>query len=458
MGDRGEAENLYVGIDVGGTKIQASLVLECGTIVAGRKCATPRDGEADEVLSAIEETVETLLHEEGLDSGDLAAVGIAVPGVTDPGRGRVIITPNMNLTGVEIVPRLEDRLGVVVVLGNDTNLGTLGERWLGAARGSSSVFGIFVGTGIGGGFVRKTKLWRGHRESAGEIGHTVIRIGGPACACGNHGSLEALAGRWAIERDIRKAVAAGRKTVLTELLDGDLSQIRSGALRQAIGRKDRLVTRVMRRASEVLGQACVVVFHLLDPEVIVLGGGVVEACGDFMLPIVEEVIKAVRLPGSREGGEVYLSPLGDDAVVVGAVALARWQIGRSPFNRDFAAGPHYDEIGQAAPGQITVGDETYKRDIVIRVSGEVKKWRREAASESGKRGHEIRPADLARACRGGPQVLVVGTGESGDLKLTKESQAYLRRRAIEVHVLCVPEAIDLYNKVEQRKAALIHVG
>ena len=155
------------------------------------------------------------------------AMGVAIPGVVDPELGRIVVTPNMTLTGVALGSHLEARFHVPVALGNDCNLGALGETWLGSARRASSALGIFVGTGIGGGFVRKGKLWRGAREAAGEIGHIVMQIGGPKCGCGNHGCLEALASRTAIENQLRAAVGAGRQTVLTELLGGDLQVIRS---------------------------------------------------------------------------------------------------------------------------------------------------------------------------------------------------------------------------------------
>ena len=197
-------------------------------------------------------------------------------------------------------------------------------------------------------------MWRGARESAGEIGHIVMQIGGPKCGCGNRGCLEALASRTAIERHIREALAAGRTSVLTELTGGDLSVIRSGSLRRAIQADDALVCDILRRAAEVLGYACLTVRHLIDPEVIVLGGGVVEACSDFLMPIVENIVGNDRLPGARDGGQVRLSALGDDAVVLGAVALARKRVGRSPFKKRFHVAPRYPEIVSAAGGEITV--------------------------------------------------------------------------------------------------------
>ena len=324
-------EQLYVGVDVGGTKIQASLISENGTIIASLRCPTPRQADPDQILTTIEKAVRKVLKKGNVEASSLAAFGIAIPGVVDPKKGKVIVTPNMNFSGAKVVKYLEDKFPVQVVLGNDCNLGTLGEAWLGAARDAQSAVGILVGTGIGGGFVQKGKIWQGARESAMEIGHMIMKIGGPLCGCGNQGCYEAMAGRLAIERDIREQVAKGRQTVLTEILDGDLSRIRSGALKTALSREDEVAMEVVQQAAEVLGYGCITVRHLLDPEVIVLGGGVMEACSDFILPIVEKIVASDKLAGAREGGNVVLSTLGDDAVVLGAVALARRKVGRNPF-------------------------------------------------------------------------------------------------------------------------------
>jgi glucokinase len=316
-------ESLYVGVDVGGTKIVAALVRPSGEIVARSRSRSPRDGGPQATLAVIQESVAAVLAEGGVGPGDLAAVGIGIPGVVDPAAGRVVVTPNMNLSGTLVAGPLGERFRVPVAIGNDVNLGMLGEAWLGAARSASSAVGIFVGTGIGGGIIIDGRLVRGARETAGEIGHMVMQIDGPTCGCGNRGCLEALASRTAIERDLRAAVAAGAETVLRAAILEGPGPIRSKKLRRAIEEGDALAQRIVRRAAEVIGLACLNVRHLVDPEVIVLGGGVIEACGDFMMPVIEAVVAGDALAAARPGGAVVRSALGDDAVVLGAAALAR---------------------------------------------------------------------------------------------------------------------------------------
>jgi len=451
------SERLYLGVDVGGTKVQASLVTESGGIIGRQRCRTPREGGPEETVKAIETSIRDVVKKAEFDIDDVAAVGLAIPGVVDPDAGHVVVTPNMNLSGVTIGSLLEDRLEVPVAVGNDCNLGALGEKWLGSARDAQSVMAILVGTGIGGGFVQQGKLWRGAREAAGEIGHIVMQIGGPKCGCGNRGCLEALASRSAIERDIREAIAAGKPSALPALIGGDLSVIRSGAIRRALAAGDELVTEILRRATEVLGYACLTVRHLIDPEVIVLGGGLVEACGDFMMPIVEQVVEADRLPGARPGGRVLASALGDDAVVLGAVALARKQAGRNPFKKKFSVCPKYPQIRWISFGKIEVDKKSCDYDVYLRVSGKVKKRDKTLARQLYDSSHTVGPEELEKVCQGGPEVLFVGSGASGQIEVNQAARQFLQQRRIRCEVLPTPEAIKAYNKSTQRRAALIHV-
>lgn len=446
----------YLGIDIGGTKILAALADETGTIAARLRTSTPRTGPPEEVLAAVAGLVDRLLGQARLRPQRLRAMGIAVPGVVDPKKGYVVVTPNMNLSGVEIVPWLTSRYHVPVALGNDCNLGTLGEAWLGAARRARSAFGMFVGTGIGGGFVRKGKLWRGAREAAGEIGHIVMQPqGGLRCGCGNTGCLETLASRSAIENQIRAAVAAGRSTLLSQLLEGDLQIIRSRAIRQALDAQDPLTCEVVRQAAEILGRACLTIRHLLDPERIVLGGGLVEACSDFLMPIVEDVVASDQLPGTRPGGQVFLSALGDDAVVLGAVALARMTVGRSPFQKKYEVAPAYPKLVLRDDGTLTARGKAHRRDVVITADAVLQKRKKRFGTPEC--ASLVTAEELEDLCSGGPEVFFLGAGSSDTVRLTDEAQHFLRRRGITLCALPTPQAVAAYNRCKQRRAALLRL-
>ncbi|MEA1950208.1 MAG: ROK family protein [Planctomycetota bacterium] len=453
-------KDLYIAVDMGATKVQASTVLACGTIVRRLKNVTPRDVGAEPIVEVIENSIHGILEKTKADMDQVAAVGLAIPGVVDPDAGRVVFTANAGLSGFDIGPHLHEKLKVPVVIGNDCNLGALGEKWLGSARDADSAMAVLVGTGIGGGFVQGSKLWRGARESASEIGHTVMQIGGPKCGCGNLGCFEALASRTAIERDIRQAIDAGRASLVTELTEGNLKLIRSGVLSKALEQGDELVAEVLSTAAEIIGHACISVRHLLDPEVIVLGGGVIEACSDFMVPIVERIVAADNLPGARPGGGILVSSLGDDAVVLGAVALARLAIGENPFKKQSVVNPTRDDL-TIDGSTVCCGDKKYKRDFYITVNGKCKALKPPLV-ETKKRKIELGPDDLTKACEGGPATIFIGTGMSGkgdstDVALSRRAVLYLAQRKIDVEVLSTSKAVKAYNACDGRKAALIRV-
>jgi glucokinase len=446
-----------VGVDVGGTKIQASLVERDGRIAATARRTTPARRAAEQTLDAVLDTVAKLLAREGVPARRLRALGLAVPGVVDPDKGRVVVTPNMNLTGLVAGPLVRKRFGVPTVVGNDVNLGMLGEKWLGAAQQADSAVGIFVGTGIGGGVILNGRLLRGAREAAGEIGHMVMQAGGPLCGCGNRGCLEALASRTAIERDIRTALKAGRRSMLRDMIRTGEEPLRSKVLRRALRQGDKLAAEVVGGASETLGYACLTIRHVLDPDVIVLGGGVIEACWRFMLPIVEDIMARDALPGARPGGYVARSELGDDAVVLGAVALARQSMGDDPLARPSAVVPRYPRIAWKARGEVTVDGEVHKSDVCVRGDGKVRTRDAKAARPWGGGAHAVVPAELIMACHGRPSAFFLGTGEAGSVALTPEGERFLQRRGIRWRALPSPQAVAAYNRARGRKAILLHV-
>jgi len=451
-------KKLFVGVDVGGTKIMAALAKPSGDILVRKRASTPRgSASGEDIVQAVIELINYTLAEKKVGRKELAGIGIGIPGVVDADEGYVVVTPNMPLTGLHVARLVGAHFKVPVALGNDVNLGTLGEKWLGAARHAASVVGIFVGTGIGSGIIIDNQLLRGSREAAGEVGHIVMQIGGPLCACGNRGCLEALASRSAIERDIREAVAAGKKTLLTKIVGGDLAVIRSRMLKQALQQGDALVRKVVRKAAEVIGYACLTVRHLIDPDVIVLGGGVVEACGEFFLPVVQEILAGDALAGARPSRGVVQSELGDDAVVLGAVALAQQAAGREVLADAAANLPEYPHIEDTAFGKVTIDGQVYKTDVLIRGDGKIKRRNKAAAKKVYGSSHEIGPEELSKLLKGDPDLVVVGMGQKGQAALTTESEHILQKRGIAAIAMPTPEAIREFNRARGRKAAIIHV-
>ncbi len=238
-----------------------------------------------------------------------------------------------NLPGWDNVPfaRLvsEGLGGLPVFIENDVNLGTYGEFVLGAGQGYRNLVGIFVGTGIGGGIILDGKLWQGTHKTAGEIGHAVVLAEGPVCGCGSRGCLEAVASRTAIERDIWLGIKAGRESKVKEILQRDKRErLTSGILAEAYSAKDPLVTEVIGRAQFYLGLCVANIINLVDPELVILGGGVVEALDDsFLEPIRRTAYQYTLNKLDAKSIEIVPAKLGDNSALLGAAVYARQRLG-----------------------------------------------------------------------------------------------------------------------------------
>ena len=466
----------YLGIDVGGTKIQTSLVTEAGAVQASLRRETPRKCSADITLKTIEESAQSLLQEQDLSPQELAGIGIAIPGVVQPDTGFIVGTPNLNLSGIDLGAYMKSRFDIPIAVGNDCNLGTLGECWLGSGRNAASCVGIFVGTGIGAGIVINDTVLSGAGQAAGEIGHIVIELpiedwrlqlqrkpkksGNvsipkhlPQCGCGNYGCFESLASRTAIERFIREAVQNGEKSIITELCGGSLDVIKSGALAKALKADDPVITTIIRYASQVIGYACLTVRHLLDPEVIVLGGGVMEACQKFMMPIIEAVVVHDQLLAAASQRRVLLSSLRDDAVVLGAVALVRSVSGSNPLHKKtHRVIPPYPTLRLMADNVIHIADKPYLEDFFLLSDGTI--LPREKLPK--KDADSFRLKDIETATQGGVDLLILISPEAGELTLSGKCHDYLYRRNIDYRILQMEEGVKLYNSAAVRRAAVVH--
>jgi glucokinase len=274
------------------------------------------------MAAAIDEAIEAA----AVTRKDIAAIGVGSPGPLDPEEGIVVIAPNLGWKNVNVRASLEEEFRIPAFIENDVNVGTLGEHRLGAGQGVSDLVGIFVGTGIGGGIILDGRLYRGFNKTAGEIGHMVVVEGGPLCGCGNQGCLEAVASRSAITRMIREALGNGKKSVVTELTGKSSAQIKSQALAEALRREDKVVTNALQKATYYLGIAVAGVINFLGPEMIILGGGVVEAMEEFYLAEVRKTVVDFAFPNAAQGVRIVPARLADNAGVLGAAVMARMRL------------------------------------------------------------------------------------------------------------------------------------
>lgn len=313
-----------VGVDLGGTKILTGVFSQSLECIATAKLSTKSQRGLDKVVERITRCVGDAVDEADLSMKQIAGVGVGAPGAVDFDEGRVIFAPN--LEGWKDVPlkkTLEKQLGVPVFVENDCNIAALGVHVAELKSKPKHMVGIFVGTGIGGGLILNGQLFSGFGHTAGEIGHMVLEVNGPKCGCGNKGCFEALASRTAIFQQIKAGVKDGQKTLLTEMLGDSLDDLRSGDLRKAIRRGDKFVDKVIEEAAEYIGIATANLVNILNPEVVVLGGGVIEALEDEMMGVIVETAKDYAMPGSMKDVEILASKLGDSAGITGAAVLAR---------------------------------------------------------------------------------------------------------------------------------------
>ncbi len=443
-------DKLYFGVDVGGTKILAVLARSNGCVVARHRRPTPRGEGAAATVEAIGDAMAECLAESDAAPKSVRSAGLAVPGVTNPQTDRVVFAPNIDLADVPITGPLAERFGVPVAVGNDVNMGTLGEVWQGSARGSSNVVGLFPGTGLGGGIVLDGKVLTGHHGAAAELGHMLMDPAGPVCGCGRRGCLEAFASRTAIERDIRAAVAAGRKTVLTDMA-GDLGVIKSGMLRRALEAGDELVSEVVAAAAEMLAQGCMDVRRLVDPEMIVLGGGLMEACETYIMPIVERVMADDPMNAGGPGPQVVVAGAGDDAVVLGAIALAQQTLGKDPL-ADPAPAADYPTASRMDDGQMAVNGKTFGEDVIIRGDGKVRKRCRVLAKFLASPAGPVDRPELVWICKGAPRALFLGA--AGAVEISEPGRDFLRWRTIDVQAQSLDKAAKAFTKNQGPKAAL----
>ena len=323
MAESSNKGDFVVGVDLGGTKILAGVFKRSFECVGSSKLSTKSQRGVDAVIERIARCVKDAVDEADLSLKQVAGVGIGAPGAVDFGEGRVIFAPNMEgWKDVPLKKGLEKILDVPVFVENDGNICALGVHVAELKSKAKNLVGIFVGTGIGGGLIVNGELYSGFNHTAGEIGHMVVDLNGPKCGCGNKGCWEALASRTAIFQQIKAGVKDGQKTILTEMLGDDLADLRSGDLRKAIRRGDKFVDKVIEGAAEYLGIGIANLVNILGPEVVVLGGGVMEALADEMMSVIVETAQDYAMPGTMKGVEIIPSKLGDNAGITGAAVLA----------------------------------------------------------------------------------------------------------------------------------------
>ncbi len=309
-----------IGIDFGGTFVKLGAVHPAGRVALARVVPTAVVSRPAPFLDGVTGEVRRMCRQVGISPRRLAGVGIGAPGLVDAARG--VVRSLVNVPGwrdVALAERLSRRLGCRCAVDNDANLYVLGEWWAGAGARARSLFGLTLGTGVGGGLVLDGRVYHGANGSAGEFGHTLLAPGGARCACGSRGCLEAYLGTAAILRMARRAMRRGAPR-LRRLMERSGGPLTPAVVSAAAREGDPAARAIWREVGCALGMGLSSLINLLNPDRIVIGGGVANAW-PFFMPAVRATVRRQAMPAASRAAAIVRAQLGDRAGILGAAVL-----------------------------------------------------------------------------------------------------------------------------------------
>ena len=307
-------------LDIGGTKVLGAIFNENKEIIYRLKKKSKEGGDSTEnVEQVIIAVVEEMIRESGIDKKAIHAIAAGMPGVVNQKTGIVLFCPNLPFKNYDLKSVIEKRFGVPFYLGNDVNVGVLGEYVYGAAKGYKNVVGLFPGTGLGGGLILDGKLYTGTDHKAGECGHIVVQPDGPLCGCGQRGCLEAFSSKTGMSNYIREQVGRGRVSMMADAVADGV--FKSKKLKKALNAGDVVAMEAVERACHYLAIGSGAMINIFSPDVIIYGGGVMEAMGDYFLERILKEVDRYCMPSIRNTVELKKAALGDDSNIYGALAM-----------------------------------------------------------------------------------------------------------------------------------------
>ncbi len=311
-----------IGIDLGGTSVKFAILTEEGVILHKWSIDTDIQNEGKNIISNIIQSIYAHLDKYNISLSDILGIGMGSPGSVDHKEGTVIGAYNLNWRTLQPVKKeIELKTGISFYIDNDANVAALGERWKGAGKGKENVVFITLGTGVGGGIISEGNLIHGV-GSAGEIGHINVNPTGYECTCGNVGCLETVASATGISRlacDLSKTYIGDSKL---KLLIADGQEVTAKTIFDQAKAGDPLALIVVDKFNFYLGLACSHIGNILNPDSIIIGGGV-SAAGKMLIDGVETYFKEFAFPQIKKSTELKLAELGNDAGVIGAASLVK---------------------------------------------------------------------------------------------------------------------------------------
>ncbi len=314
------AEKYNMCLDIGGTKILGAIFDKDDKIIYRLKKKTKEEGDSEgNVEQVIIKVVDEMLKSSGINKKQVQAISVGAPGVIDQDKGIVLFSPNLPWRNYDIKTPIEKKFGIPFIIGNDVNVGVLGEYKYGAAKGYKNVVGFFVGTGMGGGLILNGTLFTGNQFKAAEYGHMVLDPEGPLCGCGQRGCLEAFSSKKGMSAYIREQVARGRNSLMAEGVEGGV--FKSKLLKKSLAAGDTVAMEAVDRACHYLAIATGNMINTISPDIVVYGGGVIEAVGDIFLEKILKEVDRYCMPSIRPTVDLKIAALGDDSNIYGSLAM-----------------------------------------------------------------------------------------------------------------------------------------
>lgn len=307
-------------IDLGGTKILSALLNNNNEIVGKIKQPTDSTRGPEFIVKCIADSINNLFQKFDVNEKDIIAISMGVPGTVNPISGLLSEAPNLGIKNFNIKGELQKSFNIPVLLENDVNLAAIGINKFEFNGDVNNMLVVFVGTGIGGGLLLNGKIFRGSNFFAGEIGHMIVNSEGALSSTKKGKTFEELASRTAIVNGINKKLAKGKESNILEFVRG--GNIKSSALAKSVESGDSLVIKEIKKATKIIGSLLGSITTLLNIDTIVLGGGVVEAMGEFILAEVKKSFDKAVLPDAGKYAKIVITTLGDDAPLYGGIALA----------------------------------------------------------------------------------------------------------------------------------------
>lgn len=309
----------FIGIDLGGTNMECAVVNSDRKILGRARRKTKADEDRDAIIGRLTECAIESCSEAKVSLKDIVAVGIGAPGVIEPDNGVVLEAVNLRWNNVPLAKLLGDRLGAPVFVDNDVNCAVVGEHRMGAGRGARDLLGVWMGTGVGGGLILDNRLYHGHHNSAGEIGHMIAMPGNQP----GTRSVEHNCSRTAVVERIVRLMKGNRKSIITDLVGGDLDSVKSKVIGEAFRKEDPLTMEVVGESATLLGTVIAGVVTLLSLERVILGGGLTEALGQPYVKLVRDAVRRFVFPSSiARQVDVVATELADDSGPMGAALIA----------------------------------------------------------------------------------------------------------------------------------------